>query len=380
MFIGEIICLPIFLFLKYRKTKQYGSAKLTPSAVNAQLMGLRLDVNVCWFIIPCVFDIVASTLMFVGLTMIAASVYQMLRGMIVFVATIMSIIFLGKKYYRHHWTALSIVVIGVAIVGASPIMYPDKEDEGASSSNPVIGLILVLAGQVFSGFTMVSEEKLFRVFYIHPLQMVGWEGVWGLIFYSIILIILQFIPCPSHTICTYDTIEDTRQAFYEFSLDPLTWILGIGSILSISLYNSTNVAVTKFASCVQKATINTSKPALVWIFWLFYPGKGKERFIWPQIIGFTMIVFGTLMYNEIFKIPFFGLNEYTEDKLTPHNVLLEEKSVNMSPDASHNLKRGSLHVKDNKREESDDISPLRTSNTFITSDKENKIDFGEDTY
>eukprot|EP00344_Euplotes_crassus_P003775 CAMPEP_0197007184 /NCGR_PEP_ID=MMETSP1380-20130617/39445_1 /TAXON_ID=5936 /ORGANISM="Euplotes crassus, Strain CT5" /LENGTH=110 /DNA_ID=CAMNT_0042427153 /DNA_START=386 /DNA_END=715 /DNA_ORIENTATION=- len=110
--------------------------------------------------------------------MIAASVYQMLRGMIVFVATIMSIIFLNKRYYRHHWTALTIVVIGVAIVGASPIIYPDKKNDANASSNPILGLILVLAGQIFSGFTMVSEEKLFRVFYIHPLQMVGWEGVW----------------------------------------------------------------------------------------------------------------------------------------------------------------------------------------------------------
>lgn len=107
----------------------------------------------------------------------------------------MSIIFLGKRYYRHHWTALTIVVIGVAIVGASPIIYPDHGESKDSSSNPILGLVLVLAGQIFSGLTMVTEEKLFRVFYIHPLQMVGWEGVWGLLFYSVILIILQFVPC-----------------------------------------------------------------------------------------------------------------------------------------------------------------------------------------
>lgn len=186
--------------------------------------------------------------MFVGLTMIAASIYQMLRGMIVFVATIMSMIFLGKRYYRHHWTALSIVVIGVAIVGASPLIYPDPDEEGDSSSDPILGLILVLSGQIFSGFNMVCEEKLFRVFYIHPLQMVGWEGVWGLLIYSVILVILQFIPCPSSEICIYSTVEDTKQAFYEFSVNYWAWLLGIGSVLSISLYNSTNVSVTKYAS------------------------------------------------------------------------------------------------------------------------------------
>jgi len=311
--------------------------------------------------------------MFVGLTMIAASVYQMLRGMIVFVATIMSIIFLNKRYYRHHWTALTIVVIGVAIVGASPIIYPDKKNDANASSNPILGLILVLAGQIFSGFTMVSEEKLFRVFYIHPLQMVGWEGVWGLIIYSVILITLQFIPWPSSTIWTYRTIEDTRQAVYELYLDDITFLLGIGSILSISLYNSTNVAVTKFASWVQKATINTSKPALVWIFWLFYPGKGKERFIWPQIIGFTLIVFGTLMYNEIFKIPLLGLDQYTEEKIEPEVVLYNEKSVNLTADTSYSYWRVTLALKKNMDEDSEEISFNRTSNTMVTTNKDNMI-------
>mmetsp|Transcript_17344 Transcript_17344/g.19419 ORF Transcript_17344/g.19419 Transcript_17344/m.19419 type:complete len:89 (+) Transcript_17344:177-443(+) len=88
MFIGEFICLPIFLVLKWRSNRKYGSKYNTPDAVEADAMGLKLDINVLWFAIPCCFDIFASTLMFVGLTMIAASVYQMLRGMIVFVATI----------------------------------------------------------------------------------------------------------------------------------------------------------------------------------------------------------------------------------------------------------------------------------------------------
>ena len=88
MFIGEVIWLPIYLFLKYKDIRKYKSKYNTPGAIEAQNMDLKLDINIWWFAIPCWFDIIASTLMFVGLTMIAASVYQMLRGMIVFVATI----------------------------------------------------------------------------------------------------------------------------------------------------------------------------------------------------------------------------------------------------------------------------------------------------
>lgn len=46
MFIGEIICLPLFLLLKWRKTRKFGSWKNHPSAIEAELMGLKLDVNI----------------------------------------------------------------------------------------------------------------------------------------------------------------------------------------------------------------------------------------------------------------------------------------------------------------------------------------------
>lgn len=66
---------------------------------------------------------------------------------------------------------------------------------------------------------------------------------------------------------------------------------------------------------MQKATINTCKPVIVWIFFLAYPGKGRETFVWLQVVGFVILIFGTLMYNEIFVIPFWGFNENTQDKI-----------------------------------------------------------------
>ena len=81
-----------------------------------------------WLIIPAAFDMMGSTLLFISLTMISASVYQMLKGALVFIAAIYSIIFLRRRFYRHHWTALTIVVSGVVIVGASPIIFPDEND------------------------------------------------------------------------------------------------------------------------------------------------------------------------------------------------------------------------------------------------------------
>ena len=73
--------------------------------------------------IPASCDFAGSTLMFIALTMVPASVYQMMRGAINVVTPILSIIFLGRKQHRHHWTGVACIVIGVAEVGYVAIAY-----------------------------------------------------------------------------------------------------------------------------------------------------------------------------------------------------------------------------------------------------------------
>jgi len=47
--------------------------------------------------VPASFDFFGTTLMFVALTMCAASIYQMMRGIIVVVTAGMAMAFLGRK-------------------------------------------------------------------------------------------------------------------------------------------------------------------------------------------------------------------------------------------------------------------------------------------
>jgi hypothetical protein len=39
---------------------------------------------------------------------------------------------------------------------------------------------------------------------------------------------------------------------------------------------------------------------------------GKEKFDWLQLIGFILLVIGTLVYNEIVVVPFFGFDQNTK--------------------------------------------------------------------
>jgi drug/metabolite transporter (DMT)-like permease len=313
----------------YREKKKYGQLAQSPTMVEAKKKGLKTDINVLLLAIPACCDILASTLMFLALVLIPASIYQMMRGMIVFVAAIFSIIFLGRRYHRHHWTALAFVVTGVAIVGASPILYPEKkkveldfysslfggklgEEEESSSGQAALGIGLVVIAQLFAGGLFISEEKLLGNYYLHPLKVVGWEGFWGSFIYMFLLIMMQFIPCHIKDICPYGTVENTPQAFYEMGSNPWILVFGIGVVFSIAFFNGFGVAVTKYASAAQRSTIDTSRTLIIWFIFLFKPGEGKERFIWLELVGFVFLIIGTLVFNEIVTIPILGFDKHTK--------------------------------------------------------------------
>ena len=102
------------------------------------MVHLKTDINPLLLAIPACFDIIASTLMNIALTMVAASVYQMLRGIIIIITAVMSIIFLKRKLYRHHWTSMAVIFTGVFMVGTAALVYDSGDD-----STSAFGLILL---------------------------------------------------------------------------------------------------------------------------------------------------------------------------------------------------------------------------------------------
>jgi len=145
MFVGELFCLIL-----------YGMKRMCAS--NDGPTG-REGVNPLTVAFPAMFDICGSSLMFIALTMCAASVYQMMRGVIVVITAMMALFFLGRKQYTHHWISLSLIVFGVFIVGFVNIMAT-KGDTSAAGQTSIVGIILLLIAQCFTGGQFIAEEKI----------------------------------------------------------------------------------------------------------------------------------------------------------------------------------------------------------------------------
>jgi hypothetical protein len=59
----------------------------------------------------------------------------------------------------------------------------------------IIGYILLISSLFTNGFQFVFEEKLLAKYHIEPLEMVGYEGMFGLAIELVLILITSFIPC-----------------------------------------------------------------------------------------------------------------------------------------------------------------------------------------
>ena len=64
-----------------------------------------------------------------------------MRGLIVLVTAGMSMIFLGRKQYRHHYISLLTIVIGIVLVGYASL---SKSGNSTDTTTKPLGIILVL--------------------------------------------------------------------------------------------------------------------------------------------------------------------------------------------------------------------------------------------
>ena len=108
MFFGEIMC------LGWYKVSMLGRSH---SVSRAQSDAQKVPKHV--FALPAICDILGTSIMYLGLTMTAASTYQMLRGSVIIFTGVLSATWLRRNQRTYHWVAMLLVFTGLLLVGSS---------------------------------------------------------------------------------------------------------------------------------------------------------------------------------------------------------------------------------------------------------------------
>lgn len=174
------------------------------NAAQAAKAGTLRGFRILLLALPAICDICGTTLMNVGLFLVAASIFQMTRGALVLFVGFFSVVFLRRHLRLFQWLALVGVVLGVAVVGLAGAIWPDERAAASGARAPaagveglsdaaaaVIGVLLIAGAQVFTATQFVLEEWILENSSIEPLVVVGWEGIFGFGVTVIVMIVMH---------------------------------------------------------------------------------------------------------------------------------------------------------------------------------------------
>lgn len=176
------------------------------------------------------------------------------------------------------------------IVGYASIIESGGDNSGgASLAGTIAGLSMVICSLVIQGGQFVLEEMILTRNEIPPQRMVGLEGMFGLVFIFVWMMVFSYIPCPSSSMCSLVSgVEDPIAATMQVFSNPLLMLWCTVTILSIMLFNLNGLILTKCVSSMFRAFWDATRTILVWGFSLMFM---LEPFVFEafclQIIGFV---------------------------------------------------------------------------------------------
>ncbi|PNP54770.1 hypothetical protein THARTR1_04975 [Trichoderma harzianum] len=278
--------------------------------------------------LPAICDICGTTLMNIGLLLVAASIYQMTRGALVLFVGLFSVIFLRRTLRLFQWISLVGVVLGVAVVGLAGAIWPDVKAHVVSSitdspeglsdvTKAVIGVLLIAGAQIFTATQFVLEEWMLENSPIDPIMVVGWEGLFGFVTTIAVMIVLHLAigRTEAGRYGYFDAAEGLRQMWDEKALLVSSVII----MISIGGFNFFGLSVTRTVSATSRSTIDTCRTLFIWVVSL---GLGWESFKWLQIAGFALLVYSTFLFNGLVQPPFEFLRADAEtEELLPEEPI-----------------------------------------------------------
>lgn len=275
--------------------------------------------------LPACCDIVGTTFMNAGLLFVAASIYQMTRGALVLFVGVFSVLFLKHRLMLYQWSALVLVVLGVAVVGLAgaispapaPVEKPEHRltpqngaalfvriatsvstsvDKGALLA--VVGVLMTALAQIFTATQFVLEEYILHKYTMEPLKLVAWEGLFG--FSVTVIASLILYAAVGRTPQGHGGYFDAATGWQQVLDNRTVAVTSVLIMFSIGGFNYFGLAVTRSVSSTARSTIDTCRTLFIWIVSL---GLGWETFKWLQVIGFVLMVYGTFLFNDIVQPP-----------------------------------------------------------------------------
>lgn len=316
MMAGETLCMIAFVIMTcvFRRGRQ-----------TAETAKANQDFSPFMLYPAALFDLIGTSLNYVGMILSFPSSFQMLRGSVIVFTAALSIVILRQRPKPFQWLGIFIIIGGLVIVGVGDLLYtpdpvpcPKPEPNGTFvgvlnpgdvgycetsklGSNPAVGDIIIIIGEIFHAFQFIYEEYVLGKYNLPPLQVVGYEGIFG---FSTIAILLW----PMYFIYTGESFGLGPELRFEDAIDGFTQIANspeiagwtIGNMFSIACFNFAGITVTKELTSTTRAVLDNIRQIFIWVFSLIW---GWQDFNPLTPVGFVVLITGMWIYNDVIVRP-----------------------------------------------------------------------------
>jgi drug/metabolite transporter (DMT)-like permease len=307
MFVG--MTLPIFISPILWKCK-------CPTYEGDKLRGWPLYRLVA---IPALSDLAASVFENIALLSLSPSVWQMFRGSIIIFTAIFSIFYRKRKLYFVHWFGIFIVILGIILIGVSALLGETENEKAAVSPGmQLVAMFLVMFSQALQAVRAVTEEKILHDIDADPPEIIGFEGTWGLYVLTLIGLPLANILPERFGEGIY---EDTVESFIMIGSSLELILLMVGYFLAVCFYNVSGLVLCGYTSALHRTIYDSLRSISTWATSVFVyyawrgSGAGETLSYWSvvRLIGFGLMVIGSMIYQEMLKLPCWNRDDFLDD-------------------------------------------------------------------
>lgn len=192
----------------------------------------------------------------------------MLSGANIIFMTFFSRIIVGKPILRHYYLACFFSFIGFLVVGYSPNIKKNShaKDGEADTSSYVIGICLVIGYLLCHSIQGNVQELILRKNAINVQRMIGIEGIFGLLWSFMLIMITSYIACPKESMCDLEgNLTDPVNAIFQIANHPKLMFFCFTATVAVLILNLVALQLVKLVSAVYKAFWATMGIIIVWV-------------------------------------------------------------------------------------------------------------------
>ncbi len=274
----------------------------------------KLKPKLYIFTIPAIFDLFSSFFGMLSYENLPASITTMFDGGNTICVFLLSLFFLKNTHSQNNFIGVFLLIIGLFFISLSAINDKNRRFEHTETTSglvqTIVGIICCIFCNIFTALHAITEEYIFKTRIIHPIKLIGFEGLFGTIFSSVLILIFSQIKFGKSIdfLCIKDKetgsfyIENFYIAIKQILEEKQIFFLVLLLFFLLIIYNYCYITITKLTNATTNIVLYNLTALFIWVFFLIpiHKQENQEKIGILQCVGFLILILGVCVYNEVF--------------------------------------------------------------------------------